>query len=128
MALAAFAVGVELLQPWPIKWLVDRRQSDAYRAECVGFGINMVSGNYEFPCLIVIDDEEWWARYGGQVVANWEVARIRCYSSRDKAGLHALATDPGWSNEGLFAFLQGLRRLSRIGGQRVNLPTIELES
>src|SRR5437867_9554098 len=23
MALAAFAVGVELLQPWPIKWVVD---------------------------------------------------------------------------------------------------------
>ncbi len=112
----------------PIKWLVDRRQSDAYRAECVGFGINMVSGNYEFPCLIVIDDEEWWARYGGQVVANWEVARIRCYSSRDKAGLHALATDPGWSNEGLFAFLEGLRRLAELDTvSRLALPSIGVE-
>jgi hypothetical protein len=48
-----------------MRWLLDRRQTDAYHVECVGFGINMVSGNYEFPCLILIDDEEWWARYGG---------------------------------------------------------------
>jgi hypothetical protein len=39
--------------------LVERRRTDAYRVECVGFGINMVTGNYEFPCPIVIDDEEW---------------------------------------------------------------------
>jgi len=65
----------------PMRWLVARRHTDAYRLECVGFGINMVTGNYEFPCLIVIDDEEWWARYGGQVEANWEIERIRRYSS-----------------------------------------------
>jgi hypothetical protein len=60
----------------PMRWLLERRHTDAYRVECVGFGINMLTGNYEFPCLIVIDDEEWWARYSGQVEANWEAARI----------------------------------------------------
>jgi hypothetical protein len=111
----------------PMRWLLDRRHTDAYHVECVGFGINMVSGNYEFPCLILIDDEEWWARYGGQVEANWEMERIRRYSSRDTAGLQALITDPRWSNEGLFAFLEGLRRLATLGSvSRLALPTIEM--
>ncbi|MGH8886989.1 MAG: helix-turn-helix domain-containing protein [Egibacteraceae bacterium] len=113
----------------PMRWLLDRRQTDAYRVECLGFGINMVTGNYEFPCLIVIDDEEWWARYGGQVQANWEIARIRCYSSRDTAGLRALATDPRWSNEGLFAFIEGLRRLAELDTKsRLALPRIDVEA
>jgi hypothetical protein len=111
----------------PMRWLLDRRHTDAYRVECVGFGINMVSGNFEFPCLILIDDEEWWARYGGQVNANWELEQIRRYSSRDTAGLQALITDPRWSNEGLFAFLEGLRRLATVGSvSRLALPTIEM--
>jgi hypothetical protein len=79
------------------------------------FGINMVSGNYEFPCLILIDDDEWWERYGGRVEANWEMERIRRYSSLDAAGIQALILDPRWSNEGLFAFLEGLRRLGELG-------------
>jgi hypothetical protein len=113
----------------PMQWLIDRRHTDAYRVECVGFGINMVTGNYEFPCLIMIDDEEWWTRYGGQVEANWEMERIRRYSSRDTAGLQAVATDPRWSNEGLFAFLGGLRRLAERGSvSRLALPRIELEA
>ncbi len=111
----------------PMRWLVERRQTDAYRVECVAFGINMVTGNYEFPCLIVIDDKEWWERYSGQIEANWEMARIRRYSSRDTAGLQALATDPRWSNEGLFAFLEGLRRLAELDNvSRVALPEIEV--
>jgi transcriptional regulator with XRE-family HTH domain len=113
----------------PMRWLIDRRHTDAYRVECVGFGVNMITGNYEFPCLIVIDDEEWWARFGGQVEANWEIARIRRYSSRDTAGLQALAMDPRWSNEGLFAFLEGLRRLAELDTvSRLALPRIDVEA
>ncbi|MGH8899857.1 MAG: hypothetical protein ACRDZ4_23190 [Egibacteraceae bacterium] len=112
----------------PMRWLLDRAQTDAYRVECLGFGINAVTGNYEFPCLIVIDDEEWWTRYAGQIEANWEIARIRCYSSRDTAGLQALAADPRWSNEGLFAFLEGLRRLAQLDtGPRLALPKTDVE-
>jgi transcriptional regulator with XRE-family HTH domain len=111
----------------PMRWLCERQHSDAWRMECVGFGTNMVTGNYEFPCLIVIDDEEWWERYSGQIEANWELARIRRYSSRDTASLQALAADPKWSNEGLFAFLEGLRRLAELDTvSRVRLPEIEV--
>jgi hypothetical protein len=112
----------------PMRWLLDRRDTDAYRVECTGFGINMVSGNYEFPCLILIDDDEWWERYGGRVEANWEMERIRRYSSLDAAGIQALILDPRWSNEGLFAFLEGLRRLGELGNlSRLDLPTIEVQ-
>jgi transcriptional regulator with XRE-family HTH domain len=111
----------------PMRWLVEQRGTDAYRLECLGFGVNMVTGNYEFPCLIVIGDEEWWARYSGQIEANWEMARVRRYSSRDTAGLQALALDPRWSNEGLFAFIEGLRRLAELATvSRVALPEIEV--
>ncbi|MGH9246348.1 MAG: hypothetical protein ACRD29_18955 [Acidimicrobiales bacterium] len=53
--------------------------------------------------------------------------RIRRYSSLDDEGLSALAFDPKWSNEGLYAFLEGVRRLAQIGHpDRVDLPIIEV--
>jgi hypothetical protein len=37
-----------------------------------------------------------------------------------------LIIDPAWSNEGLFAFLEGLQRLRAVGDPtRLALPTIE---
>ena len=52
--------------------------------------------------------------------------RLRCYSSRDADGIATLIADPKWSNEGLFAFLQGLRRLSEVTPGRVSLPLVEV--
>jgi hypothetical protein len=95
--------------------------------ECTGFGFNLVSGNYEFASLIVIEDEEWWDHFGGLIEANWESDALRRYSSRDMRLLTALAHDPAWSNEGLFALLQGFRRLADVGGDRVDIPFVELE-
>lgn len=94
------------------------------RMECPGFGLNLVSGNYEFACLVVIEDEEFWTRYGGHIEANWESARLRQYSTLDGDLLSELAADESWSNEGVFALLQGLRRLGEIGGSRVRLPAV----
>ena len=42
----------------PMRWLDEH--PDRCRMECTGFGINLVSGNYEFAALVVIDDEEFW--------------------------------------------------------------------
>ena len=106
----------------PMRWLMDA--PGRLRIECTGFGLNLVSGNFEFPALIVID-EEFWSRYGGQVEVNWESASLRQYSSLDSDSLAELIHDPAWSNEGLFALLQGLRRIKQIGGNRVNMPAIE---
>ena len=111
----------------PLRWLLEHQDSDSYRTECVGFGINLLSGNYEFACLILIDDEEWWRRFGSLIEANWEIERIRLYSSRDTDGLRDLMLDPRWSNEGLFAFSQGLCRLAELdSAQRVAAPRIEV--
>lgn len=111
----------------PMRWLLERPLGEGLRLECVGFGLNLVSGNYEFPSLIVIDDEEFWSRYGGKIEANWESSNLRRYSTRDTDGLTDLAADVAWSNEGLFALLQGFRRLAELGGERVRLPSVEWE-
>jgi hypothetical protein len=107
----------------PMRWLM--ASPDRLRIECTGFGLNLVSGNFEFPALIVIDAEEFWSSYGGQVEANWESVTLRQYSSQDGDSLAELIHDPAWSNEGLFALLQGIRRLKQIGGNRVSIPSIE---
>jgi hypothetical protein len=107
----------------PMRWLME--SPGRLRIECTGFGLNLVSGNFEFAALLVIHAEDFWSRYGGQVEANWESMALRQYSSLDSESLAELVDDPAWSNEGLFAFLQGLRRLKQIGRSRVNIPTIE---
>ncbi|MCA1279728.1 transcriptional regulator [Saccharopolyspora sp. 7B] len=109
----------------PMRWLLD--EPGRLRMESTGFGLNLVSGNFEFPGLIVVEDEEFWHRFGGQVEANWEASNLRQYSSLDGEALADLVRDVAWSNEGLFALLQGLRRLADLGGERVNLPDIEWE-
>lgn len=106
----------------PMAWL--SAVPGRMRTECTGFGLNLVSGNYEFASLIVIEDDEFWRRYGGHVEANWEASGLRLYSSRDPDLIEELATEENWTNEGLFALLQGLRRLSDLDGGRVELPEI----
>ncbi|QWF84971.1 hypothetical protein HUW46_08423 [Amycolatopsis sp. CA-230715] len=108
----------------PMRWLTER--PERMRMECTGFGFNLVSGNYEFASLVVIEDEEFWPRFGGDVEANWEAAGMRQYSTRDGDLITELFGEENWSNEGLFAFIQGLRRLAQIGGDRVRIPDIEL--
>jgi DNA-binding transcriptional regulator YiaG len=108
----------------PMRWLLGEGPG-VLRMECTGFGLNLVSGNYEFACLIVVDSDDFWSRFGGEIAASWESSSLRQYSSLDGGSLAALARDEAWSNEGLFAFLQGLRRLKQIGGDRVDMPDIE---
>jgi hypothetical protein len=98
----------------------------ALRLELTAFGFNVVSGNFELPCLVQVADEEFWQVHGGAVVANWEVARLRRVSSMDSAGLARLIHDPAWSSEGLYAFVAGLLRLAQVDPSRVRLPHLEM--
>jgi hypothetical protein len=107
----------------PMRWLMDN--PSGWEIECTGFGLNLVSGNFEFACLIVVDSEDFWLSHGGQIAANWESKALRQISTLDDESIEALARDPAWSNEGLFALLQGLRRLKQLGGNRVDTPAIE---
>ena len=77
------------------------------------------------PCLIAIEDEDWWGQYGHLIAGNWETMSIESYSSMDTDGLAALIHDPRWSNEGLFALVEGLLCLSNIDrADRVAAPNI----
>lgn len=108
----------------PMRWLLTENPA-ALRMECTGFGLNLVSGNCEFAGLVVVESDDFWSRYGGQIEANWESSALRQYSSLDSDSLAELVTEDTWSNEGLFALTQGLRRLKQIGGDRVRVPDIE---
>jgi hypothetical protein len=83
-----------------MRWLVDHADPATWAIECTGFGINLVSRNFEFAGLIVVHDEVWWEQFGGSIEANWEAAGIRRYSTQDRAGLAQLVHDAAWSNEG----------------------------
>ncbi|BCJ62981.1 helix-turn-helix domain-containing protein [Polymorphospora rubra] len=112
----------------PMRWLMDRTdEPSAWRMEATGFGFNLVSGNFEISTLVLIEDEAWWGEFGGYIEANWESDGLRRYSSLDRQALINLAQDPNWSNEGLFAFLEGLRRLEAVGNEHaIDLPRIKL--
>jgi len=106
----------------PMTWLLDH--ADRLRLECTGIGLNTVNGNYDLACLIVIEDEQFWARFGGLIEANWESSSLHRYSSRDPESIAELIVDEAWTVEGPFALSQGLRRLTTTGGNRVDLPNI----
>ena len=109
----------------PMGWLMDHLDDGSWRTECTGFGFNLLTGNYEVASLLVVHDETWWTTYAGHIEANWESAGLRRYSTLDRYALTALVLDPAWSNEGLFALLQGLRRLAELGGDRTDLPDLD---
>ncbi len=111
----------------PMRWLDDHRSDEEWRVECTGLGINLINGNYEASTLLVVENEEWWARFGGSIEANWESESLRRYSTKQPELITSLLREPGWSNEGLFALLQGLRTLGKFGADRVDIPSIELE-
>lgn len=108
----------------PMAWL--HAHPEAWQMECTGFGVNMVTGNYEFSCLVAVRDPAWWCLYGHLLEANWEARRLHRYSSLDYDGVLDLIGDPRWSNEGLFAFMEGLRRLAVLDPHRVQVPAVEV--
>lgn len=107
-----------------MRWLLVENLA-ALRVECTGFGLSLVSGNCEFAGLVVVESDDFWSRYGCRVEVNWKSSALRQYSSLDGESLAELITEDTWSNEGLFALTQGLRRLKQIGGDMVCIPDIE---
>lgn len=106
----------------PMRWLTG--EPGRLRLECTGFGINLVNGNFEIACLVVIDDPEFWLRYGDRIEANWESDGLRQYSSMDRLGVQELIFEEAWSSEGLFALIQGIARLNELDGERTDLPDV----
>lgn len=108
----------------PMRWLMS--EPGRLRLECTGVGVNVVNGNYEIACLAVTDDPEFWVRFGDRIEANWESDGLRQYSTLDRDGVQELIFDDAWSSEGLFALIQGLRRLSELDDKRTDLPAVAM--
>ena len=89
-----------------MRWLLTDNPG-AFRMECTGFGLNLVSGNFEFACLVVMDSDEFWSRFGGQIEASWESSSLRQYSSLDGGSLAALADDERLEQRGTVCFPSG---------------------
>jgi hypothetical protein len=115
----------------PMRWFVD--YPDRYDFFFTCFGIDMVSGNYQFGTLLVIRDETYWDTYGRALQANWEGAEregVRkgtwFQSTRAMGSMHRLLEQPDWTGEGLVGFVEGLRLLRAKYPERVRLPAIEV--
>jgi hypothetical protein len=106
----------------PMRWLT--AEPGPMHVEVSGFGFNLVSGNYEIACLVVIESEEFWTIYGGQIEASWESSSLRIVSSHDRESIADLLANPAWSNEGLFALSVSwpLSRPSRCAAQASASP------
>lgn len=107
----------------PMRWLVEH---GACTVECVGAGLNLINGNYEFATLVTVHDEEFWARFSGACLPNWEAADVQTYSTAESDQLQELMADERWTNEGLFALIEGLLRLAELWPDRVQLPHMEV--
>jgi hypothetical protein len=109
-----------------MRWLMNHRGTGACRIEATGFGYNAISGNFELPSLVVVEDDRWWEQFAGMLAACWETSGILRVSSLDTSGIDSLLCDSRWSNEGLFALALGLRRLAQLDPRRTRIPSIEV--
>ena len=107
-----------------MRWLMEHADQETWRIECVGFGINSVTGCFEAPCLIVIDDETWRDRFGGSIQANWETEGLRRYSSLDQEILAELINDPALEQRGPVCISPGSSP-SRRNRRSTSKPTID---
>lgn len=78
------------------RWLAIRRRVWLWRCTLTRNNRNLGS---------IIDDVEFWCRYGGHIEANLESAGLHLYPARDRELLAELIVDKRWSNEGLFALI-----------------------
>ena len=69
-------------RPTPqMQWLLEH---DALPMECLGLGSNLVSGTYEFPCLITITDPRFWDEFNGVCLPNWEAQDIQLHYTQNQ--------------------------------------------
>lgn len=109
----------------PLRWL--RAHPGAWRLECTGFGVALVTGGYGFATLLVVQDEEFWSRFSEQLrgqMGEVSAEGIWWVSSRDRAGLSALLRRTDHTADSLQTLVEGLRRLAKLDNVRVQLPEL----
>jgi hypothetical protein len=100
----------------------------SFTLELVSFGINLVDGTYEFGVLLVVQDEQYWKKFGRTTTLNYEFhdSETLLYSTVDAERLASLMTDPRCADVSLIVLVEGLRRLAQLDPGRINLPRIEI--
>jgi hypothetical protein len=108
----------------PMSWF--RANPGSYELTYTCFGLDLVSGNYQFGFLMVIHDETFWDVYGQRMIENWEAEPYGPdpISTKNTAELERCVQDPTWTGEGLLTFVQGIRRLAERDPERVRIGTI----
>lgn len=109
----------------PLKWFLNHH--GAYELECTCFGLNLITGNYDFGILLAVRDESYWKEFSHLLMTNWEVldSSEPVVSSKNSHQLSSLIQRSEWATEGLFSFVEGLKRLGVLDRKKVNLPDIE---
>lgn len=108
----------------PMNWLLKHR--DAYTLQIICAGINLHVGSYEFGVLCAIHDPAFWTKYGSKIKANYEAnPGIEGVSSLEISRLRNLFRSPEWASEGLFAFVECMKRLEALDPKKVRLPSFE---
>lgn len=105
----------------PVRYLRENpEQSEQFG---LGFGFNMVSGNYEFPNLFIIKNFDFLKRF--KVNGCWEAEKVSYVSSKDILEIREILTNKevyGLVNECVPTFVRGLKLLKEIDPTRVELP------
>jgi hypothetical protein len=108
----------------PMNWLLKHR--DAYTLQLVCAGINLHVGSYEFGVLFAIHDPAFWTKYGSKTKANYEAnPGLEGVSSLETSRLRDLFRSPEWASEGLFAFVECMKRLEALDPKKVIAPSFE---
>lgn len=108
-----------------VKWFAEH--PNEFRLVLTGFGLNMISGNYEFSLLCVVRSPAYWNEYGHKMITNWEADALSTplISSRDREGIERLILQPQWTGSGLFSFARGLYYLAALEPGKVSLPQMK---
>lgn len=103
-----------------------REQKRNCYQEMVGFGLNAVSGNYEFAILLAVHAEKYYDVFERELeFKHWEWDKWIPVSTRDPDHIKEVLLDKALCSESVFHLAEGLLRLAELEPRRVRLPKIE---
>lgn len=112
------------LNDLPMRWF--QENTSEYTFEYTSLGLDLVSGNYSFGMLLAIHDPNFWTQYSSLMKYNWESEERGCWfrSTNDEDAFVQLIGDTSWTGEGIFALVQGLRRLGELDQESTKISKL----
>lgn len=98
---------------------------DKYWLDVVAFGLNAVSGNYDFGILLVVEDPNYRKDFRSKMFPNWEADRLCPISTTNEKQIQDVLANKRWAPESLYHFVQGLLHLKKLRPKAVKLPPIK---